>query len=101
MILVALGSNLEGPWGSPRETVCRALKELERGRTRLARVSPLVATTPFGRRNQPAFVNAVAEIATHLPPDALMRRLHAIEREAGRRRAVRWGPRALDLDLID
>jgi 2-amino-4-hydroxy-6-hydroxymethyldihydropteridine diphosphokinase len=101
MILIALGSNLDGPWGSPRETVGRALRELERGGIRVTSVSPLIVTTPFGRRNQPSFVNAVAEIATHLPPEALMRRLHAIERGAGRRRAVRWGPRALDLDLID
>jgi 2-amino-4-hydroxy-6-hydroxymethyldihydropteridine diphosphokinase len=101
MILVALGSNLTGPWGSPRDAVLRALSELDRAGTRLAAASPLLVTAPFGRRNQPAFVNAVARIETHLPPEALMRRLHAIERRAGRRRAVRWGPRTLDLDLID
>jgi 2-amino-4-hydroxy-6-hydroxymethyldihydropteridine diphosphokinase len=101
MILVALGSNLESPWGNPRETVLRALQELDRGPIRVIAASPLAVTAPFGRRNQPAFVNAVARLKTHLPPDALMRRLHAIERQAGRRRGVRWGPRTLDLDLID
>jgi 2-amino-4-hydroxy-6-hydroxymethyldihydropteridine diphosphokinase len=101
MILIALGSNLGGPWGSPRATILRALKELERGGIRLITVSPLIVTAPFGRRNQPVFVNAVAGIETHLPPEALMRRLHAIERDAGRRRAIRWGPRTLDLDLLD
>jgi len=101
MILVALGSNLSGPWGFPREALARALGQLDRDCVRVIAASPLIVTAPFGRLNQPSFVNAAARIETHLPPEALMRRLHAIEREAGRRRAVRWGPRTLDLDLID
>lgn len=101
MILVALGSNIHGPWGPPRDSVARALVELNRGPVQLVTASPLLVTEPFGRKNQPSFVNAVVEIATHLSPDALMRRLHMIERAAGRQRGVRWGPRTLDLDLLD
>lgn len=101
MILVALGSNRTGPWGTPHETVERALHELDRGGMRLEAASRLLVSAPFGQVNQAPFVNAVARIATHLPPDALMRKLHNIERSAGRRRAVRWGPRTLDLDLLD
>ena len=101
MILVALGSNLSGPWGSPRETIARALGKLDRDSVRVIVASPLIVTAPFGRFNQPSFVNAVARIETHFPPEALMRRLHAIERDAGRRRAIRGGPRTLDLDLVD
>lgn len=101
MILVALGSNRNGPWGNPRETVQRALRELDRNGMRLLRVSRLMLSRPFGVTHQSAFVNAVAEVASHLPPEALLRRLHAIEREAGRRRGMRWGPRTLDLDLLD
>ena len=101
MILVGLGSNMDGPWGTPRATVERALAALDRDGMRLEAVSRLLVSSPFGRINQPPFVNAVVRIATHLPPAALMRRLHAIERAAGRRRGIRWGPRTLDLDLID
>lgn len=101
MIIVALGSNQNGPWGNPDQTLRRALAELGRDGIKLIRASRLMKSTPYGKTNQPAFVNAVARIATHLPPEALMRRLHAIERAAGRRRAQRWGPRTLDLDLID
>jgi 2-amino-4-hydroxy-6-hydroxymethyldihydropteridine diphosphokinase len=101
MIIIGLGANVGGPWGSPRDAVLRALEELDRNGTRLVCASRLLATAPFGRPNQPPFVNAVAVIATHLPPEALMRRLHAIEYAAGRRRGVRWGPRTLDLDLLD
>lgn len=101
MILVALGSNRTGPWGTPDETVRRALVALNRGGLRLRRASELLRTSPFGVTDQPPFVNAVAEIATDFAPDELLARLHHIERMAGRRRNLRWGPRTLDLDLID
>jgi 2-amino-4-hydroxy-6-hydroxymethyldihydropteridine diphosphokinase len=101
MILVALGSNQSGPWGTPEETVKRALLELNKGPTKLKRGSSLIQTAPFGMLNQPNFVNAIALIETALSPHILLRRLHMIERQAGRRRGRRWGPRTLDLDLID
>jgi 2-amino-4-hydroxy-6-hydroxymethyldihydropteridine diphosphokinase len=101
MILVALGSNVSGPWGKPRDTVLRALRELDSDGTQLITASSLLETTPFGKLNQPSFVNAVARIATAMPPEALMLHLHDIERRAGRRRRMRWGPRTLDLDLLD
>jgi 2-amino-4-hydroxy-6-hydroxymethyldihydropteridine diphosphokinase len=101
MILVALGSNRAGPWGNPHNTVTRALSELDRWPLKLVAASALRETAPFGKINQANFINAVALIDTHLPPEALMRRLHAIEHAAGRRRAIRWGPRTLDLDLLD
>ena len=92
---------MAGPWGTPPQTVTRALGELDRGGLRLIVASRLMETAPFGRINQPNFINAVAAIRTHLPPAALLARLHVIERAAGRRRTIRWGPRSLDLDLLD
>ncbi|MGH6855543.1 MAG: 2-amino-4-hydroxy-6-hydroxymethyldihydropteridine diphosphokinase [Aestuariivirga sp.] len=101
MILVALGSNEAGPWGSPRETVERALGELGRDGLKLEAASRLLESRPLGRRDQAPYINAVAVLATDLPPEALMARLHLIERSAGRQRVIRWGPRTLDLDLLD
>lgn len=101
MIVIALGANRSGPWGSPRQTVLRALAELNTGGIRLKRASSLLVSAPFGRTDQPDFVNAVAEVETRLPARALLARLHMIERRAGRRRGLRWGPRTLDLDLLD
>ncbi len=101
MILIALGSNRPGPWGDSTETVRTALAWLNRGGIRLRRASRLLVSAPFGVTDQPPFVNAVAEVETSLSPAALLRRLHLIERMAGRRRNLRWGPRTLDLDLID
>jgi 2-amino-4-hydroxy-6-hydroxymethyldihydropteridine diphosphokinase len=101
MILIGIGSNVEGPWGPPRETVRRALAALDEAPLRLLKASRAIVTAPFGRTDQPDFVNAVAEIETDLEPRALLERLHAIERRAGRRRTLHWGPRTLDLDLLD
>jgi len=55
----------------------------------------------MGPQEQPEFVNAVAEAETRLPPTALLRRLKAMEKRAGRRAGQRWGPRPLDLDILD
>ena len=101
MIIIALGSNVEGPWGSPTQTVEQALVWLDSGPTRVLKASSLIKTKPFGLTEQPDFVNAVAIIETELEPAPLMRHLHDIELAADRRRTVRWGPRTLDLDLID
>jgi 2-amino-4-hydroxy-6-hydroxymethyldihydropteridine diphosphokinase len=101
MIFIALGSNLTGPWGTPEATVTRAIDELARRNIRVLNISQLLVTAPFGVINQPSFVNAVIAVATAMPPQSLMRVLHDIERSAGRKRLKRWGPRTLDLDLLD
>ncbi len=101
MILVALGSNMPGPWGSPRDNVVTAVKLLGQGPTKLRAASSLIVTQAYGKTNQPDFVNAVVELQTALSPLALLRRLHMIERLGGRRRRTHWGPRTIDLDLID
>ena len=79
----------------------QALARLNGGGVRLKRASALLVSAPFGVTDQPDFVNAVAEVESALDPGALLTRLHLIERLAGRRRTLRWGPRTLDLDLID
>ncbi|MEY4502018.1 MAG: 2-amino-4-hydroxy-6-hydroxymethyldihydropteridine diphosphokinase, partial [Pseudomonadota bacterium] len=101
MILIGLGSNISGPWGSPRQALERALVELDQFPLRLVRHSTVIDTDPFGRKNQPRFVNAVAVVETHLAPEALIQKLQAIERSGGRKRTIRWGPRTIDLDILD
>jgi 2-amino-4-hydroxy-6-hydroxymethyldihydropteridine diphosphokinase len=95
---IGLGSNLDDPIAQ----VGRALTALARlPRSRLLRHSRLYRTAPWGLRDQPEFVNAVAELETMLAPRELLDASLAIERTHGRRRdAARWGPRTLDLDLL-
>ncbi|MEJ2289252.1 MAG: 2-amino-4-hydroxy-6-hydroxymethyldihydropteridine diphosphokinase [Deinococcales bacterium] len=97
--LVALGSNL----GDPLEQLRRAAAALERLAT-VCRWSPVYRTAPVGGPpGQPAYLNAVAMLAPFpawSSPEALLEGLLAIERQQGRVRRERWGPRTLDLDLL-
>ena len=101
MILVALGSNQPGPWGSPRQTVQQALVALNGFPATVVCSSSLIITSPMGPKNQPDYVTAVVHIQTRLSPQSLLRFLNTIERSAGRKRRLRWGPRTLDLDILD
>ena len=100
-ILVGLGSNYRGPWGTPAHTIERTLREIERANIVIRAVSPLYETAAVGRARQPAYVNAVALIDTSLSPEALLKVLKGIERTSGRRGGRPWGPRTLDIDIID
>lgn len=95
---IGLGSNLD----DPVQQIRRALIALGTiPRTRLLRHSRSYRTAPWGITEQPAFVNAVAELASALAPRELLDALLAIERAQGRRRdGSQWGPRTLDLDLL-
>ncbi|NIU62599.1 MAG: 2-amino-4-hydroxy-6-hydroxymethyldihydropteridine diphosphokinase, partial [Pseudomonas stutzeri] len=69
--------------------------------SRLAAVSSLYASDPLGPADQPRYVNAVAALETDLEPLALLDALQRIELAQGReRKAERWGPRTLDLDIL-
>jgi 2-amino-4-hydroxy-6-hydroxymethyldihydropteridine diphosphokinase len=99
--LVGLGANYPGPWGTPADTIARALKEMAREHVTGEAVSAFYETAAVGRAGQPPYVNAVALIDTHLPPEALLRLFKRIERAAGRRGGSPWGPRTLDIDILD
>ena len=99
--LLGLGANYPGPWGSPADTIARALDEMARTGVRVEAVSAYYETAAVGRAGQPPYVNAAALIDTHLGPDALLRLLKGIERAAGRRGGSPWGPRSLDIDILD
>lgn len=88
---IGLGSNM-GDRRAHLEAALRRLAPL--------RVSPIVETEPWGRADQPRFLNAVAEIRTELGPQELLGRLLDLEHELGRERRERWGPRTIDLDLL-
>jgi 2-amino-4-hydroxy-6-hydroxymethyldihydropteridine diphosphokinase len=100
-VLIALGANCPGPWGTPEETLERALAALEQEGIIVAARSPFYETAPIGQTRQHPYVNAVARVATAKPPAALLRVLKQIERRAGRRGGRPWGSRTLDLDIVD
>jgi 2-amino-4-hydroxy-6-hydroxymethyldihydropteridine diphosphokinase len=101
-IYIGLGANLPHPtYGSPMDTLKAALNELTRHGVRIVHLSPWYHSAPVPESDQPWFDNAVAEIATDLPADALLAVLHQVEEVFGRARSVPNAARRIDLDLLD
>lgn len=97
-VYIGLGSNLAQPQAQLHAAL-RALHALPDSQLRAC--SSLYASDPLGPPDQPRYVNAVATLDTTLEPHALLDHLQRIEREQGReRKAQRWGPRTLDLDIL-
>lgn len=70
-------------------------------RWQLVLASRLYQTPPWGKTDQPDFINAVAALDTDLSARELLAGLQCIEHAHGRRRSgPRWGPRTLDIDLL-
>jgi 2-amino-4-hydroxy-6-hydroxymethyldihydropteridine diphosphokinase len=66
----------------------------------LLRTSSVFSTPPWGKLDQPPFLNMAAIVATTLPAQALLALCLDIEHGMGRRRLERWGPRTLDIDIL-
>lgn len=92
---IGLGSNL----GDPAANVRAAIEKLSEVGTVAAR-SRLYRTKPWGRTDQPDFCNAAAIVETQLPPRELLERLKTLEQTLGRTPSERWGPRAIDFDIL-
>jgi 2-amino-4-hydroxy-6-hydroxymethyldihydropteridine diphosphokinase len=100
-LLLAFGANQAGAWGPPDKTLARARRELACAGVRILAASPLYDTLPLGPGRQSPYLNAVLLSAAHVGPAALLRLIKRLERRAGRRLSARWGPRCLDIDILD
>lgn len=94
-VYIGLGSNL----GDRKENIQTALRRLETT-SHIVKVSEIIETEPYGKTDQPSFLNCVVEIDTNLTPDELLENLLNIEKEMGRVRLEKWGPRVIDLDIL-
>ena len=93
--VIALGSNLDYPKANLDLAIA-----LLREATEVIAVSSYHSTKPVGYMDQPDFLNAVCIIESELPAMELLKLLHGIEQSMGRERTIKWGPRTIDLDLI-
>ena len=93
--VIALGANI----GDPQQNLDTAIALLKEA-TEVVAVSSYYKTAPIGGPEQPDYVNAVCIIESDLPAFDLLSLLHGIEKVLGRERNVHWGPRTIDLDLI-
>lgn len=95
---IALGANL----GDRQSNILAALARLEHTPgINVTKVSTLIENPAVGGpADSPPFLNAAAELVTSLTPTALLDALLDVEQSLGRTRDVKWGPRAIDLDLL-
>jgi 2-amino-4-hydroxy-6-hydroxymethyldihydropteridine diphosphokinase len=93
--VIALGANI----GNPKEQMDIAIALL-RESLEVTAVSSYFTTAPVGGPEQPDYLNAVCLAESELPAAEILALLHGIEKTLGRERIEHWGPRTIDLDLI-
>lgn len=97
-VVLALGSNM----GDAKDTLRSAISALvDSPDTRVIAVAPLARTAAVGGPDQDDYLNTVVLITTQLAPRQLLHLTQSIEADHGRVRDVHWGPRTLDIDLIN
>jgi 2-amino-4-hydroxy-6-hydroxymethyldihydropteridine diphosphokinase len=94
---LGLGGNL----GDPAAQIAAAISRLDANPDiAVAARSALIVTKPWGKTDQPDFLNGAVAIETALPPSALLDAVLGIEKALGRERVEVWGPRLIDIDII-
>lgn len=96
-VLLGLGGNL----GDVPTAFDRALARLEEAGCHVLARAGNWKTPPWGYTDQPPFVNTCVRLETTLTPHELLKLCLDTEIALGRRRSVRWGPRTIDLDILD
>ena len=95
--IIAMGSNIGDKAGHIDAAVAAFTAD---GLVRVVARSANYRTAPWGVTDQDWFVNACMTVATDLPVRALLERCQSVERQIGRERTIKWGPRIIDLDIL-
>jgi 2-amino-4-hydroxy-6-hydroxymethyldihydropteridine diphosphokinase len=90
------GSNL----GHREEFLQKAFEQISLRAGRCSSVSSLYETAPWGKTDQPSFLNQAIKLETSLSPQELLNVLLEIELELGRTREEKYGPRTIDIDIL-
>ncbi len=94
-VFLGIGSNL----GNREANLAQARTSIE-SFAQIEAVSPVYETDAWGYEEQPAFLNQVVHIKISLSPQALLKRIKRIEKDLGRKKSFRWGPRLIDIDIL-
>ncbi len=95
-VFLSIGSNI----GDRMTNLRQALGLIEKNIGKVAKKSHIYETQPWGEPNQDAFLNQVVMINTSLEPREMLEKITRIEREMGRERKEKWGPRIIDVDIL-
>lgn len=96
LTIVHLGSNL----GNRELHLLHARQLLESRVGTIIRTSAIYRSEPWGLSQQPDFLNQALLLSTSLSPNDLLQTILELEREMGRERGEKWGPRLIDVDII-
>lgn len=95
-IFLLLGSNL----GGQISQLARARRKLISAGILLRKCSQIYRSAAWGPIEQPDFANQVIEISYNESPGSLLHLLLGVERDMGRIREKKWGPRLIDIDIL-
>ncbi|WP_027415794.1 2-amino-4-hydroxy-6-hydroxymethyldihydropteridine diphosphokinase [Aneurinibacillus terranovensis] len=95
-VFLGLGSNI----GDREFHLVEAVRKLQETGIVVKRSSTIYETEPVGYVEQAPFLNVAIEVETVLSPMQLLEQTQRIEKELGRTRDIRWGPRTLDIDIL-
>ena len=93
---LGLGTNL----GRRALNLSAARRRLRQKGARILRQSRVIETEPWGVTDQPRFLNQVIEVDWAGTPRQLLEATKEVEEEGGRKPTRRWGPRAIDVDIL-
>jgi len=95
--VLGLGGNI----GDSRKLIAQAIDLLATDSAiEVEAASGLYETPPWGKLDQPPFLNAAVLIETSYSPRRLLEAILGVERQLGRERTDRWGPRTIDIDIL-
>ncbi|MEO0096429.1 MAG: 2-amino-4-hydroxy-6-hydroxymethyldihydropteridine diphosphokinase [candidate division WOR-3 bacterium] len=95
-VYLLLGTNL----GKLKENLMNAVDELSKNGIKILKKSKIYKTKPWGKKDQPDFLNMAVEAETDFTPEELLQKIKEIEKKLKREKTEKWGPRIIDIDII-
>jgi 2-amino-4-hydroxy-6-hydroxymethyldihydropteridine diphosphokinase len=96
VVYLSLGSNI----GDREDNLKKAVDKIKQNKIRIIKESRIYETKPYGIKEQRDFLNLALKIETTYTPQKLIKILLDIEKEMGRVRDIKWGPRIIDIDIL-
>jgi 2-amino-4-hydroxy-6-hydroxymethyldihydropteridine diphosphokinase len=96
VVYLSLGSNI----GDRETNLKKAVDKIKQNKIQIIKESRIYETKPYGIKEQRDFLNLALKIETTHTPQKLIKILLDIEKEMGRVRDVKWGPRIIDIDIL-
>lgn len=93
---IGIGSNL----GERVNNCLKAIHLMNERGIHVVSISSSYETEPWGKKDQPRFINMAVKVETEFSPEELLVKLLDIEKDMGRQRTGKWSPRNIDLDLL-